>query len=213
MLRAGGGSDQELGQAFRCGVSAVIGHRPNADKHRVSPATFDTAEPYDATRRIVLTDVPGWAGAEVSRRRALPRLPPRVTPSAEKAGDTIAHALPSRAGHAAGPRACPPLRVVTGPPNPGVATSRHPDLIDAADAATDDADLQRPQAETGRWWRRWWWRQVPRQLAPERDFGPVPSGSRAHAAEVKREGRHRHGRASSSAAPAPEHPERLAPFH
>ena len=182
-----------LSQAIhgRCGVSAVIGVRLKADKNRVSTETSNTAEPYDATRRIRLTDVPGWVGVEVSGRHSLPVPPGRVPPPAEQAGDTVARAVPSRAGHSTGPRVCPP-RVVASRRDAGAACTGQPDWIDAGGAATDAADLERPSSETGRWWSRWW-RQDHGQRGPEGEAGSVPSGHQENAAEVKPGGRHRHG--------------------
>lgn len=183
-----------LSQAIhrRCGVSAVTGVRLKADKNRVSSESSNTSESYDATRRIRLTDVPGWVGVEVSGRRALPVPPRRVPPSIEQAGDTVARAVPSRAGHSTGYRVCPP-RVVASRPDAGAARTGQLEVTDAAGAATDAAELQRPSSETGRWWSRSWWRQDHGHRAPEWDVGSVPSGNHEHAAEVKPGGRHRHG--------------------
>ncbi len=173
-------------------MRAVIGGGLKADKNRVSTETKSTAEPYDATRRILLTDVPGCPGAEVTGRRALPVLPRRVPPSTEPAGDTVARVVPSRAGHSTGPRMCPP-RVVPSRPDAGVACNGQPELIDAAGAAPDAADPQRSSSETvrGSWWR-WWWRQDHGQPATECEVDSLPSGNQENAAEVKPGGRHRH---------------------
>ncbi|MDP9432765.1 MAG: hypothetical protein M3P91_08665 [Actinomycetota bacterium] len=158
----------------------------------MSTATSNTGEAYDATRRILLADVPGWTGAEAFRRRALPVLPRRVPPSTEPAGDTVAHVLPSRAGQSTGPRICLP-RVVPSRPGAGAAGTGRLALIDAAGAAPDAADLQRSSSETVRWsWWRWWWRQDHGQLATECDVDSLPSGNQENAAEVKPGGRHRH---------------------
>jgi hypothetical protein len=174
-----------------CGVRVVTGRRLKADKHRVSTETSNTGESYDATRRIRLTDVPGWAGSEASGRPALPVPPRRVPPPAKQAADTVARAVPSRAGQSTGPRARPPLRVVASRRDAGAACTGQLDLTDAAGAATDAADLQRPLSITGRWWSRWWWQQNHGQRDLECDLGSVPSGSQENAAEVKPGGRHR----------------------
>ncbi len=169
-----------------------MGGRLKADKNRVSTESSNAGEWDDATRRIRLTDVPGWAGSEVSGRRALPVPLRRVLPSTEQAGNTGARAVPSRAGHSTGPGVCPP-RMVASRRDAEPALTGHPDLIDAAGAVTDVADLQRPSSETGRWWWRWWWRQDHGQRGSEGDVGSVPSGDHESAAEVKPGGRHRQG--------------------
>ena len=148
-------------------MSAVIESRLKADKDWVSTQTSNTGEPYDATRRILLTDVPGWAGAQVFGRRPLPVPPRRVPPSAKQAGDTVARVVPSRARHSAGPR-MGALRVVASRRDAGAACTGELELIDAAGAATDAADFQRPSSGTRRWRWRWWsWRLDHDQRAPQ----------------------------------------------
>ena len=172
----------------RCGVSVVIGRRLRADKNGVSSETSNTGESYDATRRILLTDVPERAG--LSGRRALPVPPRRLPPSTEQAGDTVARAVPFRAEHSTGPRARPP-RVVASRRDAGGVSSGRPALSDVACAATDAADLQRPSSETGRWWWRWPWREDHGQRGREGEVSSPPSGNDGNAAEVKQGGRHR----------------------
>jgi hypothetical protein len=180
-------------RALLC-VTAVIRRRLKADKHRVSPETSNTGEPYDATQRILLTDVPGWAGAQVSGRRPLPVPPRRVPPSAEQARDTVTRVVPPRAGPSTGPRVRHPREVASGQ-NAGAACTGEPTLIDAPGAATGAADVQRPSSGsgTGRWpWRRWSWRKDHGQRAPESDVGSVPTSDHEYAERAKPGGRHRH---------------------
>lgn len=134
-------------------MTVVTSSRLNADKSHVSTQR-DTDEPDTATRRILLTDVPKWAGPQASGPQALPP-PRRVPPSSNPAAGIVPRAEKFLAGHLAEASGRPhglPSRRDTRKPH-----SRELALNDA-DGATREAASRPPKlSAAGRWgWLRPW---------------------------------------------------------